>query len=165
MSGSLLIKNRQQTISLNTRLLKSVGHTILKDLLKVESFDLALYMVRAAEMARLNEKFLQHKGSTDVITFDYTDEVPSGIRHSSFRLHGEIFICIDDTISQAHQFRTSWQSELVRYVIHGILHLRGFDDLRPTARRKMKREESRLLEKISRLFPLRKLAADSKLAA
>jgi probable rRNA maturation factor len=172
LSGSLLIKNRQRAIPLNTRLLRTLTGTLLKDLLKIEQFDLAIHIVRAPEMARLNEKFLQHNGSTDVITFDYGDTVlpasrrqiqvdlPAGCRK---HVHGEIFICIDDARTQARQFRTSWQSEVARYVIHGILHLRGFDDIRAADRRKMKREENRLLKEVGRRFPLRKLGAAPRL--
>jgi probable rRNA maturation factor len=126
-------------------------------LLELETFDLAIHIIRAPEMARLNETFLQHSGSTDVITFDYSDSPKSS-------LHGEIFICIDDASLQARQFRTSWQSELTRYIIHGILHLRGFDDIRTATRRKMKREENRLLREVGRLFALEKLAATPRLA-
>ena len=165
MSGSLLIKNRQRAISLNTRLLRTLTKALLKELLELELFDLGIYIVQAAEMARLNETFLHHKGSTDVITFNYSEKPTLDSRLSTLPLHGEIFICIDDAIAQARQFRTSWQSELARYVIHGILHLRGFDDIRPADRRKMKREENRLLREVARLFPLRKLATNPKLAS
>jgi rRNA maturation RNase YbeY len=157
LSNSLFIKNRQRAIRLNTRLLRVITKALLAEILFINDFDLAVYVVCTPEMSRLNAKFLHHEGSTDVITFDYTD--------SPQKLHGEVFICIDDAIHQARQFRTSWPSELVRYTIHGILHLQGFDDLSPAARRKMKREENRLLREITRLFPLRKLAANSKLAA
>jgi probable rRNA maturation factor len=158
LSGSLLIQNRQRAISLNTRLLRAITLSLLTDLLELKDFELAICIVSAPEMARLNETFLQHSGSTDVITFDYSENPSSA-------LHGEIFICIDDARAQAREFRTSWQSEITRYVIHGILHLRGFDDLRPAARRKMKVEENRLLKKIGVLFPLRKLGGSPKLAA
>jgi probable rRNA maturation factor len=157
LSGSLIIRNRQRAVRLDTRLLRNITKTLLEDFFKVENFDLAIYIVGAPEMARLNEKYLQHEGSTDVITFDYAD--------SKAFLHGEIFICIDDAVAQARQFRTSWPSELTRYVIHGILHLRGFDDTRPTARHKMKREENSRLKEVGRRFPLSKLASSSKLAA
>lgn len=157
MSNNLFIKNRQRANALNTRFLHRITKTLLTEILLIEDFDLAVYIVRAPEMERLNENFLHHEGSTDVITFDYADPPQ--------KLHGEIFICIDDAIKQARQFRTSWPSEIVRYAVHGILHLKGFDDLRPAARRKMKREENRLVREIGRLFPLRKLAANSKLAA
>ena len=157
MSNNLFIKNRQRAIPLNTRLLRVITKTLLTEVFLIKEFDLAIYIVRAPEMSRLNEEFLHHEGSTDVITFNYAD--------SPQCLHGEIFICIDDAIEQARHFRTIWPGEIVRYTIHGILHLQGFDDLRPVARRKMKREENRLVRKIARLFPLRKLASNSKLPA
>jgi probable rRNA maturation factor len=174
LSGILLIDNRQRAISLDMRLLKTIAQSLLTDLLKLETYELGICIVRAPEMASLNETFLDHEGSTDVITFDYADNVLSASRrqiHSELparrrkHVHGEIFICIDDVIKQAKEFRTSWQSELARYVIHGVLHLRGFDDLRPMDRRKMKREENRLLKEMARLFPLRKLGSAPRLAA
>jgi probable rRNA maturation factor len=174
LSGSLLITNRQRAIPLNTRLLRTLTKLLLEQLLGLEEFDLAICIVRAPEMGRLNEKFLQHTGSTDVITFDYAENLLPASRRQDARnppaggrkhVHGEIFISIDDAKSQAREFRTSWQSELARYVIHGVLHLRGFDDLRPADRRKMKREENRLLKEIARLFPLSKLGTRPKLAS
>lgn len=164
MSGGLLIRNRQRALPLNTRLLKTITTSLLTDLLEVESYELGICIVRAPEMASLNEAFLEHEGSTDVITFDYADDSTLDPRPSPPSLHGEIFICIDDAQAQAREFRTSWQSELTRYVIHGVLHLRGFDDIRAADRRKMKREENRLLKEIARLFPLNKLGGNSKFA-
>jgi probable rRNA maturation factor len=174
LSGSLLIQNRQRAIRLDARLLRLITKSLLTELLELEDFDLAVCIVRAPKMARINETFLQHTGSTDVITFDYSKNVlPASCRQIDSKLpagclkhvHGEIFICIDDAMAQAREFRTSWQSEIARYVIHGVLHLLGYDDIRPADRRKMKREENRLLKKVSRLFPLRKLGVGSKLAA
>jgi rRNA maturation RNase YbeY len=103
-------------------------------------------------MARLNQNYLQHEGPTDVITFDYRETSSPGAA-----LHGELFICPEIAVLQAREFRTDWRSELVRYVIHGILHLLGHDDLEPVARRKMKRVEGRWLRDIARRFPLSKL--------
>ena len=64
---------------------------------------------------------------------------------------------MDEAVLQARKFDTSWQSEIVRYIIHGVLHLVGFDDSSAGARRKMKREENRRLREITRCFPLSKL--------
>ena len=101
--------------------------------------------------AAMNEAYLRHAGSTDVITFGYTDS------QSSEPLIGDIFICIDDAQKHARRFGTSWQSELVRYFVHGMLHLQGYDDLKPASRRVMKREENRLMQKLSRRFQLARL--------
>ena len=148
MSGTLSIQNRQRAVPVNTRQLRKLVMFLLKE---DANFDLAIYLVGSREMARINETHLQHEGPTDVITFDY-GEVKNG------RLHGEIFVCTDEAISQAKQFRTGWQSEVVRYIIHGILHLRGFDDCKASDRRRMKRDENRLLRSVTGCFPSSELA-------
>ena len=117
--------------------------------------DLGICLVSSNEMARLNETHLSHAGVTDVITFDYGN--PSEGQHPAC-LNGEIFICLDEAVSQARRFRTSWESELARYVIHGLLHLTGYDDRRPGDRRRMKREENRLLRQLHRNGSIAELA-------
>ncbi|NBV24789.1 MAG: rRNA maturation RNase YbeY, partial [Proteobacteria bacterium] len=72
-------------------------------------------------------------------------------------LRGEAFISVADAVKQAREFRTSWQSEVVRYVVHALLHLRGYDDLVPAKRRVMKREENRIMRKLSSTFDFNQL--------
>jgi len=69
-------------------------------------------------------------------------------------LHGEVFVCLDEAVTQARRFRVTWQSELVRYVVHGVLHLLGYDDLNPRARRRMKAAENRLMRRLARQFAI-----------
>ena len=68
-------------------------------------------------------------------------------------------------MAQAKEFKSSWQSELVRYVVHGVLHLLGYDDLKPELRRKMKREENRLVRLLAKRFSLAQLSGAAKLRA
>jgi probable rRNA maturation factor len=145
---SIVTASRQRARKINRRLLKQIIAALLTDL-KIETADLGIQLVDAPEMTQLNEKFLRHAGSTDVITFDY-----SAPRR---QLHGEIFVCVDEAVRQARKFGTSWQSEVVRYIVHGVLHLLGFDDSNAGVRRKMKREENRRLRELSRRFALSKL--------
>ena len=152
MTQTLAFKNRQCVRRIDTPLLRRISRWLLAESLGVTHYELCVHLVGAAEMARVNETFLQHEGSTDVITFDHSE---SARPHA---LHGELFICLDDAVKQAREFKTSWQSELTRYVIHGLLHLRGHDDLKPAARRAMKKEENRLLRETSRVFALPELA-------
>jgi probable rRNA maturation factor len=72
---------------------------------------------------------------------------------------------MDDAILQAKQFQTSWQSEVMRYIVHGVLHLLGHDDLKPPLRRKMKREENRLVRLLSKKFSLAQISGAPKLRA
>jgi probable rRNA maturation factor len=155
---SVIIANRQRTKKINLRLLKQIAKASLAEL-EIENAELGINLVAAREMALINETFLKHKGSTDVITFDYADKATETI------LAGELFICVDDAIAQAKQFKTDWQSEIVRYIVHGVLHLLGHDDHHVAARRKMKREENRLLRVISKKFSLAQIGGGSKLRA
>ena len=152
MTVRLSFRNRQRIRPLDLAQLRRVVRDLLTTEFPTRRAELCFHLVAAPEMARVNQTFLQHAGSTDVITFNHADTAPA----DSF--HGEVFICLDDAVAQAKQFRTTWQSELVRYVIHALLHLRGYDDRTPAARRKMKREENRLLRQMARRFPLRRLS-------
>jgi probable rRNA maturation factor len=147
---TVTITNRQRARKINSRRLKKIVGTLLTEL-EIQEAELGINLVAAPEMALVNKTFLQHKGSTDVITFDYSDKTEGTF------LRGEIFVCMDEAFLQARKFGTNWQSEVVRYIVHGVLHLIGFDDLRAIARGKMKREENRLLRGLSRRFPLSKL--------
>jgi probable rRNA maturation factor len=71
---------------------------------------------------------------------------------------------VDEAVLQARKFGTHWQSEIVRYVVHGVLHLTGHDDRLSAARRKMKREENRLLTGLSRRFSLAQLSRPVRLS-
>ena len=149
---NVVINNRQRTKKINKLLLKKRVGELFSEL-AITAAELGIHLVGAKEMTRVNWEFLQHKGSTDVITFDHLEtEVRS--QKSEVRIHGELFICVDDAVLQAKQFNTDWQSEVVRYVVHGVLHLLGYDDLQPALKRKMKREENRLVRLLEKKFPL-----------
>lgn len=157
------ISNRQRARKIDLRLLEKIVEAVLSEL-KIEEVELGIILVGAKEMASLNEKFLQHEGPTDVITFDYGSRVESTVQSPQSKverlrtrdsglwshLHGEIFICIPEAERQAKEFGTNWFSEVARYIIHGILHLTGHDDLEPVARKKMKREENQLVRKLAK---------------
>jgi rRNA maturation RNase YbeY len=85
-------------------------------------------------MRSINKKYLGHDYVTDVLTFDL------GVNA------GEIIICPQAALSNAKRYQTSTENEIILYVIHGILHLAGYDDHRPKDTLKMRRMESRLLK-------------------
>jgi probable rRNA maturation factor len=152
---ALTLRNRQRVRPLDLRLLRRIVRALLLEAWPEGQFDLAIYVVAAPEMTRLNETFLQHQGSTDVITFDYADSAAPEL------LHGELFICVDEALIQARRFRTTWQSELVRYAVHGVLHLLHYDDRASHARRRMKAAEDDLVRRLARQFAFRTLSRPS----
>lgn len=156
MTQILSLRSRQRVRPLNILCLREITRHVIEEEMKVKDYELGIHFVSETEMARMNEQFLQHEGSTDVITFDYNET--SGVE----RLHGEIFISIADAVKQAREFETTWQAEVVRYIIHGLLHLRGYDDLETAKRRQMKREENRLVQHVGKQFDLKTLARTRK---
>jgi probable rRNA maturation factor len=169
---SVAATNRQRVRKINLPLLKKIVSVLLAEL-EIGPADIGICLVDALEMTRLNESFLRHAGSTDVITFDYRPAgeagcaLPASGAHRASRpaIQGEIFVCMDEAVLQARKFGTSWPSEIVRYIVHGTLHLTGHEDRRPAARRKMKREENRLLGRLARRFSLAQLSRPARISA
>ncbi len=138
-------RNMQRRHPVASREVRKVAGLLMDELLEIEAYDLSILFVNETRMAQLNKAHLQHEGPTDIITFDYCTPA---------LLHGELVICPAVASKHAQKYRASLGRELARYIIHGVLHLRGFDDQTPAARRKMKREENRLLQKLARRFPV-----------
>lgn len=153
---ALQLRNRQRDRRLSLPFLRRILRHVLTEQLRVPAAELCFHFVGAAEMARVNWQFLQHKGSTDVITFDYG--VPPVVGDApTTGLSGEAFICVADAVKQAREFKTTWEEEVVRYAVHALLHLLGYDDLQPAKRRMMKREENRLMRQLAKCFDLREV--------
>ena len=176
-AATLTLANRQRRQPIRLHLLRQIAAHLLVEQCGLRAYDLSLCLLAAPAMTRLNERFVGHAGCTDVITFDYSAKVGPASRRTGHGRHasgsgrrdagptvcGEIFICVDEAVLQARRFRTSWPSEVVRYLVHGVLHLRGYDDLQPAARRRMKRQENRLLRALAARFSLSQLERHAKL--
>ena len=83
-------------------------------------------------MAKVHREFLNIPGATDVITFPY----------------GEILVCASIAAARAAEFGHSTTQELALYIIHGLLHLSGFDDLTAPEAKKMAAAQQRILKTV-----------------
>ena len=87
----------------------------------------------------VNREFLGHDYYTDVITFDYT---------TASTLNGDIFISLDTVRSNAEMVGASFEHELHRILIHGVLHLTGQGDKTPETKAEMTAKEEKALAKL-----------------
>jgi len=156
VSQTLVVRNQQRTQRLQTKYLRLIVRELLTKELRRQEFELGIAIVGNEAMTRLNETYLRHQGSTDVITFDY-----EGSGHGK-KLAGEIFVCLEEAKIQAPRFGMTWQNELARYIVHGVLHLCGYDDKIGGARRKMKREENRLMRRLTARFNLERIKGEPR---
>jgi probable rRNA maturation factor len=97
--------------------------------------EILVLIVSDRRMAGLHRQFLGQSGSTDVLTFQ----------------HGEIFISAETARRHARRFGNSFVQELQLYVVHGLLHLHGFDDRSRGESRKMEAAQKRILRRAARL--------------
>lgn len=96
-----------------------------------------------SRILEINRQFINHDYYTDIITFDYTRP---GI------ISGDIYISIDTIYSNSRLFRTTFERELYRVVIHGVLHLLGINDKGPGEREIMERYENESLALLDSLI-------------
>ena len=91
--------------------------------------EIFIWLISDRRMALLHRKFVRRPGPTDVLTFQ----------------HGEIFISVDTARRHARAFKDSLIREFKLYIVHGLLHLHGFDDQTPNQAQRMKAAQERIL--------------------
>ena len=101
---------------------------------RLAEVDLAI--VDSKEMAGLNEHYLRHMGETDVLSFDLSDDDSAGVC-------AQLIVCGPVALEQAKARNLPPQRELMLYVVHGLLHMMGYEDhtIRGAARMHARQEE------------------------
>jgi len=99
--------------------------------------DISFIFCTDERILEINNKYLNHNYFTDIITFDYS---------GNSIISGDIFISVDTVKSNAEELNVTFDSELKRIIIHGILHLCGQDDKTPEKRSEMTMKENLALE-------------------
>jgi probable rRNA maturation factor len=133
--ASVTVSNRQRRWKVNTRWLTEIARRAL-GLVDDTRLELGIVLVNDAAIAKLNAQYHASPGPTDVLSFDYGEG------------QGEVIISVECAIRQARRFRTTPRRELALYVVHGILHLHGYNDVIPRERRRMRTAERRLMAQL-----------------
>jgi probable rRNA maturation factor len=132
------VRNLQRKISLNAAGLEKFAAKAVRCCLETQKSketeltklrNVFVWLISDRRMSRLHREFLGKSGPTDVLTFQ----------------HGEIFISVETAKRHACVFGNSLTRELKLYILHGLLHLHGFDDRTPAGARKMKSTQEKIL--------------------
>ena len=120
-----------------------------------ETGTLNLILTPSDVMATMNEAYLGHEGRTDVLTFDLRDtEVAHLQADDAEECVAEVYVCPDVAVEYSAKFGTTPSRELVLYLVHGMLHLAGEDDLEEEARLSMRKAENRVMTALAERFSL-----------
>jgi rRNA maturation RNase YbeY len=111
----------------------------IKEDLNFKIADLTINFINSDKLKELNRKHLKHNYPTDIITFNYSGSLSN--------LDGEIFISFEDALINSKKYRVSLNNELIRLIIHGILHLLGYNDKTASEKKIMKSLENQLTYK------------------
>ena len=109
--------------------------------------DIGYIFCNDEKILEVNRQYLQHDYYTDIITFDYSDDALLTGRKDT--ISGDLFISLDTVRTNAEQQGTTYDEELHRVIIHGILHLCGINDKGPGEREIMEAEENKALALLS----------------
>ena len=124
---------------------------------------LSVTFVSAREMEQANEDLVGHTGLTDVICFDYREAVMPDMPEEAFVMEEEsmaevdLIVCPAAAEIQGGKRNIPYAKELALYVVHGLLHAAGNDDLQLALKRKMRRREKQTMDELEKLFDLEKL--------
>ena len=129
------IANLQKHYEINKSKIKKVVKIVLDK--EVKSAKLSIAFVDNEEIKRLNERFLGSNEVTDVIAFP--------LNNKEDILSGEIVISVETAVEVANKKKSSIEGEIILYLVHGILHLLGYNDKNKKNATIMHEKESEIL--------------------
>jgi probable rRNA maturation factor len=148
---SVSVENRQRHVRVSSARLAAVARAALSSLRRVDR-DLDVTVVGDREIRRLHERYLGVRRATDVLAFDLAGPGPS-------RLLGQVIISADTAARQAARLGVAVAQEMDLLLVHGLLHLAGYDDHDPQKARLMHERAHQILSRARRRPPPARLWA------
>ena len=127
---------------------------VVKRILKHEGVvnaDLSIVFVTDRKIKTLNKQFLRRAYATDVLAFDLSEENLSRLRKTKRgggkikKIKGDIVISVTAALKNSKIYRTLIHDEILLYIIHGILHLLGYDDHSPQDIKRIRKKERSIM--------------------
>ena len=142
--STIVVSNLNQKHKLNEKFIKKIVTRILKILKLSPNTKLDIVFLSDRAIEPFNRLYKKENGSTDVLSFDLGS-------------CGQILISSDMALKNSRTFNTSFENELVLYVIHGILHLFGYGDRRPKEKLRMFKKQDSIIERLCAKIKLSKV--------
>lgn len=136
------IYNRQKDLPISRNLISDVANQVVS--LEQKRYDeVSIYFVTRRAISKMHFEYFNDDSATDCISFPMDSENEIG-----YRVLGEVFVCPQVAIEYAANHQQEPEKEIILYVVHGLLHLLGYDDITAADRKKMRAAEKRNLQNI-----------------
>jgi probable rRNA maturation factor len=146
--SGILISSSQRAVRVDrARIARLVRFVARAQGARVGQIDIAV--VGRGEIAGLNRRWLSHRGATDVLSFDLSEAGPPAggpARRSKGGIRGQLVVCGEVARQQARLRGLPIQRELMLYIVHGLLHLMGYEDLTVRGAARMHAREEEMLQ-------------------
>lgn len=138
--SKISIATPQEVVAVDRGRMRELVRTVLEGE-QVADYEISLAFVDNPTIHRLNKRYLDHDEPTDVLSFPLSDP-------SAKKLAGELVLGVEVARDQAAERGHDVHVELALYVIHGLLHLCGYDDKSPKEEARMRQRERHYLAKL-----------------
>lgn len=146
------IKNTQRSIPLDIEYIKRIVSQILS-ILKYEDFDIGIWFTNNKTIRFFNKKYRRRDTATDIVSFPFYPELKYGER---IKVHmpdeknlGDMIISAPYVARAAQTLQVPFKQHLTMLLVHGICHLLGYDHVKDTDYRIMRRKENDILRKLA----------------
>ena len=152
MQYEIEINNSQDHVVIDESFLRDVaGRTLSEE--QIDRAEISIALVDDTAIRKLNRRYLDRDEATDVLSFllecDRSTQLKStnadGPRGAGKRIQGEVILSTETALKTAPEFAWTPHDEVVLYLVHGLLHLAGYDDLSESERRLMRSRERAIL--------------------
>lgn len=154
------IANRQKLLEIDRKAIRSIVRKTLQAE-QVEAASISIAILDNSSIHELNRQYLQHDYETDVLSFSLSDDeepwefIAGQPRGAGRNIEGEVIVSAEMAISMATDYGWSAWNELTLYLVHGLLHLCGYDDLSEDELPAMRRREREIFELLGLQPPVR----------
>ena len=138
--SKIAIHSPQEQVPVDRGKMRDIARAVLEGE-GIKEYEISLAFVDNPTIHRLNKEYLDHDEPTDVLSFPYSAA-------NAKKLEGELVIGVEVAQAQASERGHDVHAELALYVIHGLLHLCGYDDKSAGAEKKMRERERRYLDQL-----------------
>jgi probable rRNA maturation factor len=146
LSSTISVLNRQGRVPVDRRKIGAAARRILKTL-GYDGYELTVVLVDDREITRLNRRYFRRSRPTNVISFPMMDGTPVSLRA---KILGDVIISAETAQRDAREAGEKAEEEILFLMIHGILHLAGYDhEGSAVERRKMEAKEKEFLESLN----------------